>query len=522
MRLGFSVVTAWLCLLAGASVPGCIGDEEVMTGGPSSGVAGEGGASAGAPGIGSGGTLPEVPPVGAGGSTGGSAPGSGGQVIVDPFPVVVTDPDQPCSITLTRSEVSPTITTVGKVVFETSAATSAATGAAASIEFGKTTDYGLSAPVELGSSGGKATLLGMATATVYHYRIVIDAGGVTCKSRDLTLETGPMPNGVNIGSAVLTAGSSSLPAQAGYIFGSNYNGSWVFIVNEAGELVWYYETEITNISSVRLAPDGRHVYARTLNVARAPQNGKVVRIAIDGSAAETMLLTASHHDFTFGPEGSIVYIRKSLDNTCDSLFLHWLGDPDDSEDELIADLDPLFSEPGPNQALGSETCHVNSVHYQADGGYTASDLVHNAYVKLDDLGQMEWILGGGVDATFEGDGNVWERQHGHHLVAPDRLLFFNNQTSAAKASRALEVVLDFEAGSATYAPFEYTVPGVMSTVLGDVRRLPNGNTLVTYSVGTGILHEVDPYGVLVRTIDFPGGACGYTDFHESLYEGWEP
>jgi hypothetical protein len=513
MRLGFSVATAWLCLLVGVNVPGCIGDEEIVPDGPQAGVAGEGGASAGAPGIAGGGALPGEPPVGAGGSTGGSAPGAGGQVIIDPLPVLVTDPNQPCSITLTRAEVSPTITTVGLVAFETSLAP----GATASIEFGKTTDYGLLAPVDLGSSGGDALLLGMATGTVYHYRIVIESGGVTCKSRDLALETGPMPNGVSIGNAVIKAGPSNVPAQAGYIFGSNYNGSWVFIVNDAGELVWYFETPITNISSIRLAPDGRHVYARTLNVARAPQNGKLVRIAIDGSEAETILLTASHHDFTFGPEGSIVYMRKSLDNSCDSLFLHWPSDADDSEDELIADLDSLFTAPGPNQALGAETCHANSVHYQADGGYTVSDLVHNAFVKLDDLGQMEWILGGGVDATFEGDGNVWERQHGHHLLAPDRLLFFNNQTAAAKASRALEVVLDFEAGSATYAPFEYVVPGVMSTVLGDVRRLPNGNTLVTYSVGTGVLHEVDPYGELVRVIDFPGGACGYTDFHESLY-----
>jgi hypothetical protein len=362
----------------------------------------------------------------------------------------------------------------------------------------------------------------MATASIYHYRIVLSAGGVTCKSRDIALETGPMPTGVSIGNASLAPGPSTMPAQAGYFLGSNYNGSWLFIVNDAGELVWYFETKMTNISSVRLAPDGRHVYARTLNVARAPQNGKLVRVAIDGSKDETILLTSSHHDFNFGPSGSIAYLRKSLDNACDSLFLHWVGEPDDSYDELIVDFDSVFSAPGPNQPLGSETCHMNSIQYQADGGYTVSDLIHNAYVKIDDMGQVEWILGGGVDATFTGGGNVWDRQHGHHLLAPDRLLFFNNQTAAAKASRAVEVVLDFEAGEATYAPFEYVAPGVMSQVLGDVRRLPNGNTLVTYSVGSGVLHEVDPYGQLVRIIDFPGGACGYTEFHESLYPSVEP
>ena len=148
-------------------------------------------------------------------------------------------------------------------------------------------------------------------------------------------------------------------------------------------------------------------------------------------------------------------------------------------------------------------------------------MVHNASVTLEELGGLEWMLGGGVDSTFAGDGSVWSRQHGHHLLSPDRLLFFNNQTAAEKTSRALEVSLDFEAGMATYAPFEYSVEGLTSQVLGDVRRLPNGNTLVTYSVGSGLLHEVDQYGSLVRTIDFPGGACGYTDFSLSLYSNAE-
>lgn len=434
------------------------------------------------------------------------------------LPKVITASDQPCTITLTKSEVSPQITTVGLVEFESSWSTPGA----ASIEFGTTVSYGMTAPVEGASGEGSALLLGMKTMTPYHYRIVLTSGESTCVSQDVTLVTGPMPNGTGIGNAVITTGTSTAPSASGYFLAGNYNGSWLFILNSAGELVWYYEASINNISSVRLAPDARHVYARTLNVGRQPENGRVVKIAIDGSSEEIVNLTSSHHDFNFGPDGSLVYIRKSTDNACDSLYLHDVESADDSEDEFLADLDTMFTVPGDNMMLGNETCHVNSVHYQPGEGYTASDLVHNAYVKLDETGELEWILGGGVDSSFTGDGSIWKRQHGHQLLAPNRLLFFNNQTSAEKTSRALEVVLDFDAGTATYAPFEYSIEGLSSQVLGDVRRLPNGNTLVTYSVGSGLLHEVDAYGERVRAIDLPGGACGYTDFRESLYAPASP
>jgi len=456
----------------------------------------------------------QSPSGGSGGTSGSTSGGGSGNPTKPPeFPRVVTDDEQPCSITLTKAAISPHITTVGAIAFESSWSSPDS----AKIVFGKTESYGMEAPVKTSAAGGEALLLGMTTMSLYHYRIVLSAGNDTCESEDLTLMSGPMPNGMGIGNAVVTLGTSTAPSSSGYFLGANYNGNWVFIIDSAGELVWYYEASIHTISSVRLAPDGRHVYARMLNVARKPEGGRLVKIAIDGSSEEEILLSTSHHDFNFGPDGSIVYIRKSPENTCDSIYLHWLDQPDDSQDELIADLNEFFTVEGPNGMLTGETCHANSVHHQLDGGYTVSELVHNAYVKVDELGQLEWVLGGGVDSTFSGSGNVWSRQHGHHFLPPDRLLFFNNQTAAEKTSRALEVVLDFGAGIATYAPFEYAITGLASQVLGDVRRLPNGNTLVTYSVGSGLLHEVDPYGERVRAIDLPGGACGYTDFRESLY-----
>jgi hypothetical protein len=59
--------------------------------------------------------------------------------------------------------------------------------------------------------------------------------------------------------------------------------------------------------------------------------------------------------------------------------------------------------------------------------------------------------------------------------------------------------------------------GHSSLNLGDVQRLPEGNTLVTYS-NDSIIHEIDPQGNLVMEIDGGGYAFGYASWRPSLYE----
>jgi hypothetical protein len=53
--------------------------------------------------------------------------------------------------------------------------------------------------------------------------------------------------------------------------------------------------------------------------------------------------------------------------------------------------------------------------------------------------------------------------------------------------------------------------------MGDVQRLPNGNTIVAYST-RGVLHEVAADGTLLQTLSWPlGGSFGYIEKRASLY-----
>jgi hypothetical protein len=53
-----------------------------------------------------------------------------------------------------------------------------------------------------------------------------------------------------------------------------------------------------------------------------------------------------------------------------------------------------------------------------------------------------------------------------------------------------------------------------SGTLGDVQRLPNGNTLVTYS-NQGLMHEVNSAGKLVQSIQ--SDSLGYSTHRPTLY-----
>ena len=76
----------------------------------------------------------------------------------------------------------------------------------------------------------------------------------------------------------------------------------------------------------------------------------------------------------------------------------------------------------------------------------------------------------------------------------------------------LEYVYDLAASTATET-FDYS-SGVSAPYSGDVRRLRNGNTFVTYSP-VGVFHEVDPVGVLLREITTT--TVGYSEHRRTLY-----
>ncbi len=179
---------------------------------------------------------------------------------------------------------------------------------------------------------------------------------------------------------------------------------------------------------------------------------------------------------------------------------------------IVANLNTLYRGSGTGNSY-----HANAIHYhQSDDSYTISDRNVNLFVKVKRNGQLVWQLGGSnpIGQAFTVSGGTWQVNHGHHLLPNGNFLFFTNGPfSGSPPSQALEYSLNTTSWTATRV-WAYQSSGINSAVLSDAQRLPNGNTLVTYSV-PGTIHEVSPTGQVVMTLDT--ASVGYADYRESLY-----
>jgi hypothetical protein len=119
-------------------------------------------------------------------------------------------------------------------------------------------------------------------------------------------------------------------------------------------------------------------------------------------------------------------------------------------------------------------------------------------------------------------------QHGFHILGLDDFVIFTNNSRIAAGSTtniggagdgsvAIEVKLDV-AGKTVTKTWSYKAsPMQQNDVMGDVERLPNGNTVVGYST-RGVLHEVSSSGSLLQEWKWPAGASfGYIEKRASLY-----
>jgi hypothetical protein len=236
------------------------------------------------------------------------------------------------------------------------------------------------------------------------------------------------------------------------------------ILDEDGDYVWWYEVPGLPISRARMTSDGKYMLMGAINV-RDADGGAIYKVRMDGME-ETFLDTPDrHHDFTVLPEGDIIaYIEFERDGagTCDRIVELW---PDGTK-EVIYTLRDDFA----HRAVDSE------------------------------------------ESTF--DGVDWTAQHQHHVLE-NSILLFNNAAGVDQVSNALELTID-EAARRASRIWSYS-SDVHSRTLGDVQRLWNGNTMITFS-NAGTIHEVNQGGFLQREIAFTlGGAVGYAIRRPTLY-----
>src|SRR6185312_10471237 len=466
------------------------GGSSVATGGKT----GTGGAKGGS--TGSGGSTST------GGSTGtGGAPGTGGSASAS------------CTITPTAMA-STKIGTVGIVTFTTSLPSPTA----AQIDFGPDTNYGLTAPVDLTQTNYRTLLLAMKPSKAYHYRISVTNASGTCAGGDNTIMTGPQPNGT-LPTLTVTPTAASASLYKGFIVTGAYQasgGAPAYILDSDGSFVWWYDNGISDACGARMSYDAQYMWVASANVPDTSATDHVYRVSMDGLNYTDFTPAFAHHSHqvTPMPDGSVAFYTTGSNGCDDVKILPPNATPTSTATTLVN---------ARTAHGGMGACHLNNIEYSpTDDALIFSDLDNSCLTKVDrKTGSTIWVLNGGSSAnvmsTFTGDSYVGG-EHGFQIISVmngvNDILMFNNNTGHG-SSQALEFTLD-QGTKTSKKIFTYTPsPAINVMVLGDVQRLPNGNTIVDFGTGDQI-QEVTSSGTVVQTIKSQV-AFGFFEKRASLY-----
>ncbi|HEY7371363.1 MAG TPA: aryl-sulfate sulfotransferase [Polyangia bacterium] len=412
---------------------------------------------------------------GGGGSAGGGAGGTAGTT-----PVA-------CTFTVTSS-LSPAIPTVGIVTFTTTLASLTSAEIRFAAASGGPT---MVAPVDLAQPDNRTLLLGMKGSGKYTFRIVASSDAGTCTSGNYSLTAGAVPSSVP--KPTTTIVDAAAHARGFIITSKSTIPGWVVIFDADGAPVWWVTSGLSDVDRAHMSWDGKDMYLVGLG-------GTLTKISMDGTKVENLGVHA-HHDLTAFPGGVAALVLPATTGGGYSVVERA---DDGTLTTVVSDLTSVYN---------ATAIHPNAIHYDAwDDTYTVSDLNASLFVKISRRGELIWQLGGGnpkdAGKFFQGV-SPWQGNHGHHLLADGRFVFFNNGSSTVRALQ-----LDTEA--LTAAPLWSYVVTRTSAILGDAQWLPGGNVLVTQSDPGMRIDEIDQSGRSIASFVFVD-YLGYSEFRLSLY-----
>ena len=341
----------------------------------------------------------------------------------------------------------------------------------------------------------RTLLLGMKPATMYHFRIVASNGTNTYMSDDQTVTTGAKISSTPISSFSVR---NAAAVTKGFFVTSFWNGTGnrvPFIFDTDGDVVWWYTAasgESTDgVSRARMSADGQSIWLVNESLSGNPLR----RVTIDGLTTQTYSNTKASHDICAVTGDTMAYLDYG-ETDCNSIF----------EINNAGTTKEVFEATNmTSTGTGMNNCHGNAVRYsKKEDAYTYSDWQKELAV-VSRSGALQWKLSQKTSGGTAAWGGV---QHGHQLLDNSIILFANNGTAGGNRSQAIEFGLDGHLIKAFTS-------GGGATNFGDVQRLSNGNTIITYSTSS-LMQEVDASGTVVLEIR-GSGSFGYVEFRESLY-----
>jgi hypothetical protein len=359
------------------------------------------------------------------------------------------------------------------------------------------------APVDLEKPSFRTLLLGLKPSKDYTFHIEATRDGRTCVSSDFAL---PTTGSFAFSPAVTVNVVQPGAREPGFIVTSSGTSvpSGAYIIDADGDVVWYFSGP-QNLTRAHMDYEGETMWMLELNLTN--ELGEMRYVSMDGEHEELDVpgLETTHHDFTVMPGGRVAALawrEPGIDPESDLL----VRSPDGSTETLFTIGSNFFR---------ADAYHANAIHYVPfDDGFTISDYNANAIVKVSASGALDWQVGGVCDEVPAGSRcfpQDWEVTHGHHLLEDGTFVLFNN--TYTEISHVIELGLDSNPNEFTATVTEDYAGNALSNNLGDVQRLPGGNTLVTYATDRKIV-ELDSQWNEVQTFEV---RVGYSNWRPTLY-----
>ncbi len=348
-------------------------------------------------------------------------------------------------------------------------------------------------------------LLGNVAATTYELEVVASRDGTEVARYDGEITTGPLPaelQGVDL--------SVSVPLEDGTYGGYLYlavvtETDVAAVLDRQGNPVWWHADDDPDVRDKRILSvmpscDGRSILYNRYRIPGDDGRSYYIRVSLDGEDVERIDATGHSHTFVELSDGTVAGIFDDVRQVEDEMVY---GDqlvellPGGETRIVWSTWDQFVYEPG-SPTPGTGWTHSNSLEYDPDeDAYYLGVRNLHTIVKLDRAsGESHWLLGGD-DSDFEfvdGQASLFREQHEFELVDGGVLLFDNGPVQRYE-SRALELSLDVPGGSADQIWSYSADPPLYSPAGGDVWRLDNGNTIVTWGFA-GQIDEVTPDGEL--------------------------
>lgn len=280
-------------------------------------------------------------------------------------------------------------------------------------------------------------------------------------------------------------------------------GSWVLVLDRQGRTVWARKNPNLRVAlHPRVSREGSHLLIDENSYWGSFDQGadsRLLRMRLDGSELEELRTPGLHHPFVDLPDGSILY--AAMDRTSETLVRRW----PDGRLETVWDCKSLLATLGESGFCGSNTLWYD----EASGRVLDSLYSLETVVELDlaTATPTRWFGNIADSWAFEPEEARFWWQHGACLTAEGTLLLSTKGTDAAHETLVREYALDEERQTLVQVWSFGEGEGIYGGVMGEAHRLPGGNTLHNYGSATRI-REITPEGRVVWDIDWELSTLG--------------